>query len=156
VYADALGDLSLYEMAHQQLDVAETLATAKVLPFVLNKRGDTYEKMGRFDLAVKMHARACHRDPANAGHPIYACTNACEMGDLRQAIGWAEKACECTTGAVDEGYYNLGVIQMVERRYAEAHGCFARAVEMDPEYTSAKDRLKELEEITRLQERYPL
>jgi tetratricopeptide (TPR) repeat protein len=53
---------------------------------------------------------------------------------------------------VEEAYFNLGLILRAEGKYEEALECFERAIEIDPQYTLAKQARKDVARLFKLRE----
>jgi tetratricopeptide (TPR) repeat protein len=54
------------------------------------------------------------------------------------------KATKCAEGCIDEAFYNLGVVRLIQKNYKEAISCFEKALEMDPKYKLAKQQLNDV------------
>lgn len=91
--------------------------------------------------------RAHQLDPDDATYLIHAGSAVFQMGDIDRAIELARKATECSEGCVDEAYFNLGGYLLSNRQYREAADCYQKAIEIDPNYEIAKERLKDVELI---------
>jgi tetratricopeptide (TPR) repeat protein len=105
--------------------------------------GWTYSFQGRLEDAIAECKRAIEVDPAfgNPYNDIGAYL--IELGRPGEAIPWLEKA---TVSKRYETYhfpwYNLGRAYVLQELYTRAKECFQRAVEIEPEYTLAREALE--------------
>ncbi len=51
---------------------------------------------------------------------------------------------------LDEAWFNLGGALLTQRRLEEARDCYLKAIGIDPKYTIAKQRLKDVEQAIQL------
>ena len=56
-------------------------------------------------------------------------------------------ATRCTKGAVDEAYFNLGLVLRAQERYQEALACFEKAIELTPDYEEAIDAQRDAKKV---------
>jgi tetratricopeptide (TPR) repeat protein len=151
-YAACLVGLSLYEDATAVLDRAEQVVPRERRQLVLAQRGHLFQSMGDHAEAERSFVSAHEHDPNDATYLIYAGSAAFARGDITRAESFARKALECSEGCVDEAYFNLGGYLLAQKRYGEARICYVRAIEMDPDYEIAKDRLEDLDCLLKYQE----
>jgi tetratricopeptide (TPR) repeat protein len=151
LHGENLVDLAQYEEVERVIEKAERLAPKKTVQWVLRKRGYLYETMGNFERAIEVYLRAHFLNPLEAAHLIFAASATYRSGDVSKAIDLAARATKCTEGPIYEAYYNWGGYLLVQRRYQEALDCFRRALEIDPDYEIAKQRLNDIESILLLQ-----
>jgi tetratricopeptide (TPR) repeat protein len=88
---------------------------------------------------------------AEASHLICAAASKFSAGDIFKATELATRATQCSEGSISEAYYNLGGYLLVQRRYKESRDCIRRALEIEPDYEIAKDRLDDIESVLLLQ-----
>lgn len=86
-------------------------------------------------------------DPDDATYLIYAASAAFRRGDIERAESLARQATGCTDGSIDEAWFNLGGYLLSAKRYSEAADCYRRALEIDPDYDIAHERLRDVELI---------
>ena len=67
----------------------------------------------------------------------------CGSGSKR-CIGYRRCRDQCEGGPVDEALFNLGGVLLAVGRFQEAADCYERALEIDPEYEIAKERLEDV------------
>jgi tetratricopeptide (TPR) repeat protein len=151
LHGENLTKLAQYEEAVQTIEKAEKLAPAKIVQWVLTKRGHLQEAMGNFGGAVKTYLRAHSLNPSEAAHLIFAAAATFRSGDISTAIDLASRATKCGDGSNSEAYYNLGGYLLVQRHYEDARDCFRRALEIDPDYEIARERLNDMESVLMLQ-----
>ncbi|MDB6132514.1 MAG: photosystem assembly protein Ycf3 [Verrucomicrobiales bacterium] len=143
-YASVLMDVMAYGEAEAALDRAEALMRRNDRHYVLNLRGRLLESTGRFGGAVEAWLEAHRLRPDYTGYLLYAGIACHKMGRMDQAEDLLRQATRCPDGYPDEAFYNLGVLLLSKRCYHDAAGCFRRALEIDPDYTSARKRLADL------------
>lgn len=150
-YASCLVDLSLYEDAAAALDRAERLVPYERRQLVMAQRGHMQKAMGNHNEAEKLFISAHEHDPDDATYLIYAGSAAFARGDVKRAEELARKALECSEGCLDEAFFNLGGYLLAQRKHEEARGCYVRAIEIDPDYEIAKDRIEDLDRLLKYQ-----
>ncbi len=148
-YACSLVSLAQYSVAQSALDHAQAIAPKKRLHLVLAQRGHLLEAQGDFSGAEEMFMHAHKLDPGDATYLIYAGSVAFRRGDVERAQNLARQASECPEGCIDEAFFNLGGYFLSARRYREAADCYRKALEIDPDYELAKERLSDVELILR-------
>ena len=144
-YASCLVDLSLYEEATAALDRAERVVPRERRHLVLAQRGHLRKAMGDHADAERLFISAHEHDPDDATYLIYAGSAAFARGDVKHAEDLARKALDCSEGCIDEAYFNLGGCLLAQKEYDEARRCYIRALEIDPDYQIAKDRLEDVD-----------
>lgn len=85
--------------------------------------------------------------PNNATYLIFAGSVAFRRGDIERAQTLAKQATETSEGSIDEAFFNLGSYLLSARRYRESAECYRKALEIDPDYDIAKERLSDVELI---------
>jgi len=146
-YACNLISLAQYPAAHAALEHAQSLVSQQQLHIVLAQRGHLLEAQGHFHAAEEMFMQAHNLDPDDATYLIYAGSVAFRRGDIDRAQKLAGQATDCSHGCIDEAWFNLGGYLVSAKRYHDAADCYRRALEIDPEYEIARDRLKDVELI---------
>jgi tetratricopeptide (TPR) repeat protein len=146
-YANNLISLAQYDAAEAALDHAQSKVSAKRLHLVLAQRGHLFEAKGDFLNAKRLFMEAHQLDPADATYLIYAASASFRAGDIDRAQKLASKAADCKEGCVDEAWFNLGGYLLSDKRYHDAADCYRKALEIDPNYEIAKERLEDVELI---------
>ena len=144
-YAGALTDLALYDAAASALDHAESALPKNWKHLVFAQRGHRLANMGDFLAAEQQYLEAHRLDPDDATYLIYAGVVALRGGDVHRSEQLLRQASECSEGALDEAYFNLGGCLVVQRKYIEARDCYRKALEMDPDYILAQKALTDVE-----------
>jgi tetratricopeptide (TPR) repeat protein len=139
--------LAQYEAAEAALDLAQSMAAAKRLHLVLAQRGHLLEAKGDFLNAERLFMEAHRLDTKDATYLIYAGAVAFRAGDIDRAQKLASQATDCTEGCVDEAWFNLGGYLLSDKRYHDAADCYRKALEIDPDYQIARERLEDIELI---------
>jgi len=148
-YAANLTSLAQYATAKAALDHAQTVVPEKWRHLVLLRRGWLTEALGDFPAASELYLQAHALNPDDATYLIYAGSAAFQQGDIDHAIDLATQATRCPEGCIDEAYFNLGGYLLSKCEYREAMACYRRALEIDPDYEIAKERLCDVELILR-------
>jgi tetratricopeptide (TPR) repeat protein len=146
-YACNLISLAQYDAAEAALDRAQSRVSVKHLHLVLSQRGNLLEAKGDFLNAERLFIEAHHLDPSYAAYLIYAGAVAFRRGDVDRAQKLASKATDCSEGCVDEAWFNLGGYLLAAKRYHDAEDCYRKALEIDPDYQIARQRLEDVELI---------
>ena len=146
-YACNLISLAQYDAAEAALDLAQAKVPANRLYLVLAQRGHLSEAKGDFPKAERLFMEAHRLEPADAGYLIYAGSAAFRQGNLACAQKLASQAADCTKGSVEEAWFNLGGYLLSEKRYHDAADCYRKALEIDPDYEIARERLEDVDLI---------
>lgn len=146
-YACNLISLAQYDAAVAALDRAQSRVSAKRLHLVLAQRGHLLEAKGDFLNAERLFLEAHCLDPSDATYLIYAGSVAFRQGHVDRAQKLASKATDCAKGCVDEAWFNLGGYLLSDKRYHDAADCYRKALEIDPDYQIARQRLEDVELI---------
>jgi len=146
-HAATLTSMCLYEEAAAVLHHAGKVVPERRLHLVHVHRGHLLAAQGRHAEAEAAHLEAHELDPEDATYLIYAGSAALHGGDVERAAEHLERALCCPEGCLDEAWFNLGGCRLVRKRFAEARECYLRALEIDPEYAVAKEKLEDLERV---------
>lgn len=105
------------------------------------KAGDTAIDFGRYDMAVEFleKGRLLTRGDASLDFEFQLGRATCLLQDYEASIAWYEKALKNENHQTT--WTNLGVLYENAERWADAFRCFKTALEIDPAYGRAKDRL---------------
>ncbi|MFT5432864.1 MAG: tetratricopeptide (TPR) repeat protein [Myxococcota bacterium] len=141
----------LYKMA--RYDEAIGLLTGVIertksepLRYLLHlEMGQLERYRGRLDDSEPWFRQAIELDPNDATGYIYLGASEARQGKLTEAETTHRRGTECTAGAVDESFYNLGVVLRAQGRLEEAADCFRKAIEIDPDYSDFRDALSDIE-----------
>jgi tetratricopeptide (TPR) repeat protein len=144
-YANCLITLAQYSKAEAVLDRAQGVVPPEMEKLVLAQRGHLLKAKGDFITAEKCYLRAHVLDPDDATYLIFAGSAAYDRGDIALAEIHAGSAIKCREGAIDEAYFNLGGCLLSSQHYLEAAECYRKALEIDPDYEIAKERLADVE-----------
>ena len=137
--ADALGRLSAWSEARQQLQKALELAPTSAAIFV--KLGDVFLGEKRYEDAQKQYLKAIELEPKNA----VALNNLAWMtierrGDLSQAVRWAKAAVSASPKS-SPFYDTLAHAQRSSGNLTDALVSAKRAAELEPKIASYHDHL---------------
>ena len=73
-----------------------------------------------------------------------------KQGKFSEAKKYHKKAIKVASDVPDEAYYNLGLILRAEERFEDACECFDKALELDPDYTIAKEARSDVLKVLQL------
>lgn len=146
--ADALTSLARYPEARAAYDRVLVLAETDA------QRGRAYAALGHLARArAEIHEaeawyrRAIAARPEDAGPRIYLGALLATVGRLEDASVVHEEATRLTDGAIDEAWYNLGLVRRARGDYLGALDCFRRTLALDPLDTDAQDALLDIEQV---------
>jgi tetratricopeptide (TPR) repeat protein len=148
-YASSLISLAQYPKARKALDHAESIVPKRFLQLVLAERGHLLEAEGDFLGASEMFMKSHSLSPIDATYLIFAGSAAFRRGNVHLAQTLARQATECAKGCIDEAWFNLGGYLLSDGKFRESAECYRRALEIDPDYEIAKERLADVELILR-------
>lgn len=144
LYASNLTAAGRYNDAARALADAEALATEDQIPSILGQKARIERQRGNLHAAIDFWNKAHSLEPANAAWPIFMASAMFRSGDVEGAEKMARVATKCTTGCVDEAWFNLGSYLAAQQRYEEAWDSNEKALELDPEYEHAIARRADL------------
>ncbi|MCC7235960.1 MAG: tetratricopeptide repeat protein [Bryobacterales bacterium] len=131
------GDLDLAESLYKRS--IELHPTAEAYTFL----GWTYKFQGKLDEAINECKNAILIDPGfgNPYNDIGAYL--IELGRPDEAIPWLEKATQSVRYAsYHYPWFNLGRIYLAKDLLNRARDCFQKALEIEPDYTAAREALQ--------------
>lgn len=146
-YACILISLAQYSAAQAALDHAQPITPKERLHLVIAQRGHLLEAQGNYVGAEELFMKAHALDPDDATYLIFAGSVAFRRGDIIRAEALARQATGCSDGCIDEAWFNLGGYLLSAKRYSDAADCYRRALDIDPEYDLARERLNDVELI---------
>jgi tetratricopeptide (TPR) repeat protein len=131
--ANLLQELGSFEDALTGYDAALALRPDHL--GALNNRGSALRELGRFDEALKTFDRALSIDPQ-------ACQAHNNRGNLLSAMGASRKPSPPSSSPshgprATQCHYNLGNAVHERGRYAEAIGCYTKALSFQPNHVKA-------------------
>jgi Tfp pilus assembly protein PilF len=107
--------------------------------------GWTYRFQGKLEEAIEECKRAIDTDPTfgNPYNDIGAYL--LELGKPEEAVPWLEKAIRSERyQSYHYPWYNLGRVFLALETYSRARQCFEKALEVQPDYTLARDAIEKL------------
>jgi len=99
--------------------------------------GHLFREKGDYESAGKWYRKAIELDPLDAGRHIFLGLVLAKSGNLNVAEEVHRQATQCSKGAIDEAYLNLGLVLRAQERYQEALECFEKALELSADYRQA-------------------
>lgn len=144
---DALLDAGLVSRSLQKYEAAEGLfVDAYCVQWRLAER---LWALGRFEEANRHYAIAFERMPEQFGQVASFCFGCQGVFEKQQSRSVAENVLTrlaTTQGQRPQVFFLLGQLREAQHRYADAYRSFKRAVELDPDYLDAWERLYRLKE----------
>ncbi len=134
----------LDEAVELYLESLEVFPTAEAHTFL----GWTYRFQGKLEAAINECKKAIRVDPT-LGNP-YNDIGAymIEQERYEEAIPWLEKATQAERyQAYHYAWYNLGRAWSAREAYSRARECFQKALDIEPEYTPARDALEKVRRV---------
>jgi tetratricopeptide (TPR) repeat protein len=118
------------------------------LPF--SGLGHLYVRKGDHPKAAAWFAKASEVEPNNATYLIYQGVAAYQSGDAESARSILQRATKCPDGALEEAYYNLGVVFASLNEYDRSLDCFRKALELDPKYKIARKAMTDIIQVKKV------
>lgn len=140
----ALTEMTRHDEALEALESALRFCPPEMLRVPLSQFGHHYHFRGDYEHAAAWYQRAIDADPDHASGYIFLGAVLALQGRLGEAEGAHRAATDCPRGCIDEAYLNLGLVLRAQERLVEAGECFARAIELDPDYKAAKRALRDV------------
>ena len=146
-YGNALVNFARYDEARAALlrSIKYTRSEYKYFPYC--SMGNLYERKGDYRRAAEWFGKAAKITPADATYLIFLGAVFVKAGKLSEAMKCYRRAVKCKEGAIDEAYYNLGVILGALGRYKEALTWLEKALQIDPKYKLAKQAAKDMRRV---------
>jgi tetratricopeptide (TPR) repeat protein len=144
ILGSALTEMANYDEAREVLESALAHCPPKSLRLPLHQIGHHYKLRGDYEQAAAWYQRAIDAGPDHASGYIYLGGVLALQGRLDEAEGAYRAATDCPRGCIDEAYLNLGFVLRAQERLVEAAECFARAIELDPDYRAAKKAFRDV------------
>lgn len=150
-YADMLYQMTRYDDAINVLSNAINQVNED-LPkhLMLLKMGAVERYRGNCAESEKWYCSAIELQPNDATGYVMLGAAQARQGKLKMAEATHRRGTQCTYGAVDESFHNLGLVLRGQGRLEEAADCFRAAIKIDPLYDVAIEALKDVENAVRL------
>lgn len=146
ILGSSLTDLARYEEAVEALENSLRLTPRPGQIFVFAKFGHLHRAKGEYDQAAEWYQRAVDASPTDAAGRIYLGAVLAKQGRLAEAEAMHRSATEdCYEGCIDEAFLNLGFVLRAQERFAEARAAFVEALVIDPQYTLAREALRDVQ-----------
>jgi tetratricopeptide (TPR) repeat protein len=143
-YADALGQLALYEDSEKAFRKALKLSKGEMQSSIWSSFAEMLAAQGRHKAAERAHRNAIRAKPKSGYSWVRFGGFLAKLGRLDEAQVCHRKATTLREGAIDEAYLNLGYIYRAKGNYKLAKKCFLKAIQLDPDYSHAKAGLKDV------------
>ncbi len=148
----ALHSLGRYDESMDALESTERYCKESKVSWVLSRKGTLLKDTGRYDEAISYFEEAHERSPNEASFLIFLGSTHFRNNNVFDAEIAARKAVLCSKGALDEAHYNLGCYLMSQNELEEAETNFRKAINLDPGYKLAKERLRDLSGLAKLRD----
>ena len=154
IYSLALFSVGRLADAHIALD--RDLSTRRVSdefgPWLLCRKGHIFRESGDYESAIRWYLKAHKSEPNEATFLIFAGLLQFRLGQYDKAAKTLLKATNSKEGAIDEAFYNLGVVsfynlgvvRMAQARFEDAQFSFEKALKIDPRYPEARNALRDV------------
>jgi tetratricopeptide (TPR) repeat protein len=118
--------------------------------FVQSQFGHLYWQKGDFRRAKDWFRKTIESAPSEASGYIYLGAVLAQEGRFAEAEKIHGQGTQCTTGCIDEAYFNLGLVLRAQGRLSEALDCFRKALEIEPKDKSVKRALSDVSRAMKL------
>jgi tetratricopeptide (TPR) repeat protein len=145
LYGDALEELGRTSEARDAFTLALTILPAARHRRVLDALAVLELHAGSYAAAETYCERAIALDPDHASAHVYLGNVYSHTDRVADAELQFARATDCSEGAIDEAWYNLGGVQLKLGRTSEAESSFRRALAIDPDYELALEALASLD-----------
>ena len=150
-YAESLFRMADYGKASSVLESAlESFDKLGAKHFLYLTFGALERYRGCYSESEEWYREAIKTRPSYADPYIFLASALAKQGKLADAEHILRKAINCKNGAVDEAYYNLGLVLRGQGRFTESSDCLRSALGLDPDYEAANNALADLENVRRL------
>ena len=146
LYADAFEELGRTSEARDAFTLALTILPAARHRRVLDALAALELHAGAFVAAEAYCHRAIALAPDHASAYIYLGIVYDRTDRVADAELQLARATDCSEGAIDEAWYNLGGVQLKLGCTSEAESSLRRALAIDPDYELALEALASLED----------
>jgi tetratricopeptide (TPR) repeat protein len=149
IYGESLHNLSRFKDARKAMFKAIKLCpeSSEHFQWLVCQMGNIYKESGHFRKAVEWYKKAHEKNPEEATFLIYAGLMFLKLENYVEAEEALRQATLSKEGCIDEAFYNLGVVLIVQRKYEEALFCFEKALEIDPKFKLAKQQRKDVKRV---------
>ncbi len=147
--ADALSSIARYGEARDALKKAEILSTKDHQHIVYHQIGHLYREKGDHSRAEQWYRKSVEAN-GTTRNLIFLGACLAKQGKFSEAKKYHKKAIKVASDVPDEAYYNLGLILRAEERFEDACECFDKALELDPDYTIAKEARSDVLKVLQL------
>jgi len=137
VIGDMYIDIAKYDDALDAIRNAKKYAHKKRLDMVYSQYGELYRAKGNYKVAEKWFRKAVEYNPTNTRNHIFLGALLAKMGRFDEAKKCHKEAVRLKTDTWDEAHHNLGLIYRAEGKYKTELKHFDKAIEIDPNYSSA-------------------
>ncbi len=145
-----LTDVSRFREAERALRRSLRYGPHEMHLFVFCSMGVMFGHRGNDAAAERWFQKAISHSPDDTQGYIYLGGMLARLGRLDEAEEVHRKGTHCKTGCIDEAFLNLGYVLRAKERYAEAFGCFDRAMALDPKYKAARVARRDVGRVLKL------
>ena len=142
-----LSELARYDDAEKALRRTVHLLPDDTLNHGYLHLGHLFKYRGDYEKADQYYRKALKLAPDDAGRYIFLGALLAVKGDLEAAEQVHRDGTRCSKGDIDEAFLNLGLVLRAQERYHEALECFAKALEVTPDYEPALVGKRDIEKV---------
>jgi tetratricopeptide (TPR) repeat protein len=139
--------LARYGDALEAFQQAETLASYEEQILVYRQRGLLEQARANAPRALEWFELSVAAATDDATGHVYLGALLSKLGEFERAAFALRRGTECTRGAVDEAWLNLGYVLRAQEKYSDALQCFQQALSLDPDYSLAAAAIVDLEHV---------
>jgi tetratricopeptide (TPR) repeat protein len=147
LYGIALRKLARYAEARRAIQRVIKACSKKWLHLPYAQMGMLYDDQGNLERAAHWFRKSIEARPSDATYRIFLGSVLARRGSLTEAEECHRRATKCTAGAIDEAYFNLGLVLRAREKYEAAMDAFQKALELDPSYKAVKEEMKDVEKV---------
>ena len=142
-YAEMLYKMTRFDEAQRLLlDAIDRFEEARWTFY--SQLGSLFRYRGNLPSAEQWYQKAIEERPDDAGGYVFKGAVQARQGKLHEAEATHRRATQCSEGAIDEAYQNLGLVLRGQGRLLEAAECFQKAIEMDADNYDAIEALQDV------------
>lgn len=143
-YVEMLYQMTRYDEAQSLLlNAIERFEEARWTFY--SQLGSLFRYRGDLPSAEQWYQKAIDEKPDDAGGYIFKGAVQARQGKLHEAEATHRRATQCSKGAIDEAFQNLGLVLRGQGRLVEAVAYFQKAIELNAENYDAIEALHDVE-----------
>jgi tetratricopeptide (TPR) repeat protein len=147
VYGESLSRVRLFDSAYDAFQNALDYSSNEAAPWIFLRCGQVLDSIGESPRAMHWLEEATELLPDESD--IWLQLGICQrkIGNLTEAAESFQRAIQCPNGNIDEAYFQLAGIYLAWREYLKAQQLYKQAVEINPHYDAAIQRIVDIEQV---------